>query len=481
MYLGDISKSSYERNGIFSQDTETGNVANDLERLPRNARLMKPTRSEVKFKDVTITQPGTLASVLGDEVNDIDSLVVRGTVNDADLYTMWSGSLHGELTVINLEYAEIQGNKLPKKAFWHQSEQYTPGSDYINCILLRRIILPEGLEEIGEYAFSYAINLKDVNFPSSLRAVRRCCFSDCIKLNVNPVVFPEGVEEIGYGSFLNCKALTGKIVLPKTLKRINGAAFFQSKITECNFPEGLEEIGDAAFYATRLKEVILPNTCLSLTGDSHFMLNYELEKVRLPEGLTAIPGTFVDTCIELKEFTMPNSIEVIGQNAFWQCGSLQELRLSSNLKTIGTEGLYYCKGLKTISFPSTLETLGAESCDNWKNIKSIYCAAQIPPTCVDSKVNPGCTPFGRYGEDFVNRTPQDTPVYVPAGSADLYRSAWGWNYFTNFVEIDFSGIQDCIWEGDDGQKAVYDLQGRKVANPVPDQLYITNGVKYISE
>lgn len=72
----------------------------------------------------------------------------------------------------------------------------------------------------------------------------------------------------------------------------------------------------------------------------------------------------------------------------------------------------YCKGLGTIYFPSTLETLGAESCEYWKNVKSIYCAAKIPPVCIDSEINPGSTPFGDYGDDFVNRTPQIGRAHV---------------------------------------------------------------------
>lgn len=439
------------------------------------------TSNDVVYKDITLSVPGTLASALGDEINDIDSLVVRGPINAADLHTIWSSSFYGGLTVANLEFANIQDNKLPKNAFWYQSEQYNPATQYIDCILLRRIILPEGLEEIGEGAFAYAIKLEDVNFPSSLRTIKRRCFTDCISLNVNPLVIPEGVEEIGYMSFANCKSLTGKIVLPETLKIINAGAFFSCKITECNFPEGLEEIGDVAFYATCLKEAILPNSCLSLPGTDHFALNYELEKVYIPEGLTEIPESFVENCIKLTEFIMPNSIEVIGNRAFWQCGALKELHLSSNLKSVGTEGIYYCKGLKTISFPSTLETLGAESCENWKSIDAIYCEAQIPPTCINSEVNPGWTPFGKYGEDFEYRTPQNTPIYVPVGSAELYRNAWGWNYFTNFIETnDFpsAGVVEIsiLTERD---AITYDLYGRMVNLPVPGNIYIKNSKKFI--
>lgn len=484
LHLGDIMKSSGYRIASFLQSSNEYDEANNVDNLPRNARVMNQPHSEVKFKDVTLIKSGTLESMLGDDINDIDSLVVRGPINAADFHTIWSSSFYGRLTIANLEYAHIEDNRIPKNAFWYQSEQYTPGSEYIDCIILRRIMLPEGVVEIGEGAFCYAINLENVNFPSSLRTIKKRCFSDCISLNVNPLIIPEGVEEIGYMAFVNCKSLTGKVILPTTLKRINDGAFFSTKITECNFPDGLEEIGDGAFYATRLREAILPNSCQSFPGSDHFALNYELEKVRFPEGLKQIPGSFVDNCIVLKEFIIenPNTIEEIGDRAFWQCGALQGLPLFSNLKTIGTYGLYYCKGLKTISFPSSLETLGAESCIFWKNIEGIYCAAKIPPICINSELNPGYTPFGEYGSDFVNRTPQDTPVYVPIGSADLYRNAWGWNYFTNFIETnDFpsSGIDSVAIDGKEDTGDYYDLLGRKVETPTSGNIYIRNGKKYI--
>lgn len=482
LLLGNISKSSHERNVINVLDSGMNDSGIDFDNLPRNVRIMNQPHSEVKFKDVTLTKYGSLESVLGDDINDIDSLVVRGPINAADFHTIWSSSFYGGLTVANLEYAQIAGNRIPKNAFWYQSEQYTPGSEYIDCIPLRRIILPDGLEEIGEGAFCYAIDLEDVNFPNSLKVINKRCFSDCISLNVNPLIIPEGVEEIGYMAFVNCKSLTGNVILPTTLKKINGGAFFSTKITECNFPDGLEEIGDAAFYATRLKEAILPNSCQSFPGSDHFALNYELEKVRFPEGLTIIPESFVDNCIGLTDFIMPNSIVEIGDRAFWQCGKLHELKLSSNLKSIGLEGLYYCKGLETIYFPSTLETLGAESCECWKNVKSIYCASKIPPVCIDSELNPGWTPFGNYGGDFVNRTPQDTPVYVPIGSADLYRNAWGWNYFTNFIETDnfpSSGIDSAVIDGKEDNGDYYDLLGRKAENPTSGNIYICNGKKIL--
>ena len=54
----------------------------------------------------------------------------------------------------------------------------------------------------------------------------------------------------------------------------------------------------------------------------------------------------------------------------------------------------------------------------------------IPPVCYyDPMVN-----FG--DESFGGSTPSDIPVYVPIGSGEKYREAFGWNYFTNIIETD---------------------------------------------
>lgn len=479
--LGEISKRSSVSMNDDSHNTVVNKELQSINALPRIARVRKSTREDFRFKDVTLSQPGTLESVLGEDINGLDSLVVRGKVNDADIYTMWKSSFHGGVTVLNLEYAEIQDNRLPKDAFWHQSEQHTIGDNYFYPTPLRRIILPEGLVEIGEFAFCNAVRLKTVNFPSSLRKFKRRCFSDCIALNVDQIIIPEGTEEIGDVTFINCKSLTAKVVLPSTIKRIGTCAFSEAKITECNFPEGLQEVGDGAFYACRLKEAILPNSCQSFPGDSHFALNITLERARIPEGLKIIPLGFLDGCEKMYECLMPNSVELIGACAFWQCGSLKELTLSSNLKIIEREGLYYCKGINSISFPSTLKSLGGESCLYWKNVKEIYCAAQTPPLCYNSTINPGSCPFGQYGSTFANRTRQDIPVYVPIGSAEAYRNAWGWDYFTNFIEMDFSGVNEIFNSEDITSDAVYDVLGRKVSNPIPGHLYIKQGKKFIPQ
>ena len=323
------------------------------------------------YKDVTTSHSGELASLLGEDTNGIDSLVVRGPINSDDFYTMWQASFLGNLSVINLENANVENGIVPKNAFWHQSEQLEPDGQYIDCIRLRRIIFPEGVVEIGNGAFSYCIYLEEINIPSTLRRLNKYSFSECIRLKTDPLVFPEGMEEIADLAFLNCRSLTGEVVLPSTMKTIGNGSFFSCKITNVNLPEGLREIGNAAFYACRLKEIHIPNSCLDLTGSSHVQLNLGLEKIHLPEGITTIPSLFACYCRDLKEVNIPASVKVIKNSAFEYCKPLRFLCLPEGLERIEGDAFYYVSSLEEVVFPSTLKSLGDNAfayCTNLKNV-----------------------------------------------------------------------------------------------------------------
>ena len=106
------------------------------------------------FQSLDITsKAGNLAGALGNNIYNVDSLVVRGSINDTDIHTLWEASFKGRLSIINLENAEIENGIIPEDAFWHQSEQLDPSWEFINTIHLRRIILPDGVKRIEEMAF----------------------------------------------------------------------------------------------------------------------------------------------------------------------------------------------------------------------------------------------------------------------------------------------------------------------------------------
>lgn len=67
--------------------------------------------------DANVSKYGQLEQVLGNKWNAIDSLIVHGPVNKADFTTMWKCAFEGKLTVLNLEHAQVENDKIPEYAF----------------------------------------------------------------------------------------------------------------------------------------------------------------------------------------------------------------------------------------------------------------------------------------------------------------------------------------------------------------------------
>ena len=383
---------------------------------------------QVNFFDAHVSKYGELEQVLGEKWDKIDSLIVHGPINEADFTTMWKCSFEGKLTVLNLEHAQVENNKIPTRALFKVDRQVIDDPRAYQGVVylpIRHLILPEGIQEIGDFAFS-RMRLEQVNLPKSLRKLGRSCFSSCHWLSTDPLIIPDGITSIPPQCFINCQCFK-KLVLPSTLKTIEGAAFYNTRVEEANFPEGLEYIKGLAFEGSDLKKAILPSTLKDLS-EFTFSMCPKLQEIKIPEGVTKIPLGFASWCHLLEEVNIPKSVTVIEVDAFGSDVKLKPIDLPEGLKRIEQDALWYC-AIDSIVFPASLEYLGGGSCANWKYIKKIYSLAPIPPYCAEDRANPGKGPFHGY-------TPNDIPLYVPIGSGEKYRQAFGWNYFTNIIETD---------------------------------------------
>ena len=375
---------------------------------------------QASFFDAHVSKYGELEQVLGDKWDKFDSLIVHGPINKADFKTIVRCARDGSMRIVNLQYAQIENNKIPDFGFVDRDK-----SRFGNHLDIRRIILPDNITEFGEYAF-YGLTLETINIPSSLRKLGNNCFDENRWLSVNPLIIPEGVTEIPTQCFQFCYKLK-KVVLPSTIKTIGIFAFFDSSVDDMNFPEGLDSIGYLSMHGTRLTEVVLPKTIRTI-GYKTFASNFKLKKVVLPEGLTEIPDNLCSSCIELEKIVIPESVIKINTEAFSACLKLKT-NLPPKLKWIGSDA-FSSSGLDSIVFPATMEYIGKEAFQDLTKLKKIYSMSPIPPVCYyNTMVNFGDGPFG-------GSTPSDIPVYVPIGSGEKYREAFGWNYFTNIIETD---------------------------------------------
>jgi len=157
------------------------------------------------------------------------------------------------------------------------------------CVYLQKVILPEGLTEIGDHLFDGCGNLTTVNIPST-------------------------VTRIGEYAFQRTTALTS-IDIPDSVTEIGNGAFYVCYITEVELPSGLESLPNSAFSWTALEKITVPGTVKSI-GASCFSTCNNLKTVVLEEGIETICESAFGECSELLQVVIPASIKSLEVNSF---------------------------------------------------------------------------------------------------------------------------------------------------------------------
>ena len=429
----------------------------------------------IEYVHAVLTESGTLASVLGDRIYEIDSIAVEGPINDEDFNTLWDSSFNGHLKIINLEAATVENGVVPEQAFFHKDEQIDWETLTISTTWLRKLILPEGVVEIGDFAVAYATSLREIKLPSTLRAIGKAAFTDCVRLSAEQLNFPENLHRIGEQAFYQCHCLNGKLTLPQSLRIIMCAAFYRCHISDINFPSQLEYLGCMAFAGSRFEKALLPDDCMLCNQGGQFYNNWELTEAHLPDNLWFVPMDIFSGCMKLERVNIPSAALSIGEFAFHGT-RITEIIFPKNLGSIDQNAFQGCD-LSTIELPASLHSLGDRAFALCYNLKSIYCRATTPPAYVPAQgYESDGTPFAG-----INNI---VPVYIPIGTKELYTSAPGWDYMTNFIETDnfpSAGIDGVTVGNPSSDQRTYDLQGREIETLVPGNIYIKNGTIFLQK
>lgn len=359
---------------------------------------------------------GELAGRLGDELLTVEELTVRGPVNAADFQTMKRISISGRLNSLNLAEARVEGKRIPDYAFAVDREPS------ILCpVLLRRVTLPNDVEELGANAFYGASLLEDVVLPKSLKRIGNSAFKNCSNLTLSADGIPGGVTEIGDSAFFHCGRLS-QLCFPQSLKEIGISAFEESGLKQISFPEGCgAQIGDNAFMSChRLREALIPSSVKAFYSQV-FYDDYNLEIVNQPISYGGSQYVAFKN-LSLKEVRLSESATAVGPYAFSLCRSLESVELPEGLERIFFMAFQDCRRVDNLILPSTLKEVWYNSL-SFPGLKRLYCKASVPPEYIAGL--PGALPFSGLGPYRELDTPNDIPVYVPVGSGERYRNAPG--------------------------------------------------------
>lgn len=108
---------------------------------------------------------------------------------------------------------------------------------------LRSIVIPEGYESIGDWAFDGCENLAHISLPSTLHVIGESAFWG---IDLTTIQLPEGLTIIGENAFSACWDLES-LTIPSTVTRIEKPIMEDSNLTTVVLPREIEYIAPGAF------------------------------------------------------------------------------------------------------------------------------------------------------------------------------------------------------------------------------------------
>lgn len=187
---------------------------------------------------------------------------------------------------------------------------------------LKEYVVPEGTEIIGRFAFGKMENLTRLVLPKSIKKIDSHAFFDCEKLaDIQGI---ELVSEVGDKIFTDDSWVGGRSVpyeknVPVLIHDSTVLRYNDLSEKVIRIPDGITRIGDSAFFGENdndhVEEIILPSS-VTVIEKAAFSGRKKLKKVNIPEGVKEIPDSVFAFCEQMEVINIPASVEKIDIRAF---------------------------------------------------------------------------------------------------------------------------------------------------------------------
>jgi hypothetical protein len=196
------------------------------------------------------------------------------------------------------------------------------------CNGLNSVIIPSGVKTIGNYSFYMCPNLKTISIPNTVTSIGEYAFHFCS--NLTSITIPSSITQIGTGSFRACNKLSS-IIIGNGVKTINSGAFSYCK-----------ELADVYCYGE-----ILPSTEEDVFKESYI----EYATLHVPESTiekykTTTPWSGFKKIVALtSEDPDPTGVSAVknDNNEYQKYYNFQGIRVNKPSK-----GLYIVNGKKIV-------------------------------------------------------------------------------------------------------------------------------------
>ena len=253
------------------------------------------------------------------------------------------------------------------------------------------ILLPEGMTELGAYAL-YGSGISQVELPESLKSILEYALAKCI--NLRSIRIPEGVVQIGRFAFQGDWALqTVSFHEASQLPRISYGAFANCGISSITVPANVSTIAQGAFMGCgNLTQITFADNS-KLESISAYMFTgcSNLQSITFGQGsaLKSIQAHGFEGMNQLRSINLETTqLTNIDNFAFRFCRSLSSLQLPETLTNIGRYAFYGCESLSELTIPSNVEHIGAYAFLATDDME-LYFASEALPAYLDENWDHG--------------------------------------------------------------------------------------------
>ncbi len=297
--------------------------------------------------------------------------------------------------------------------------------------------IPEGVSQIGDFAFFHCKSITDLKIPEGVLRIGCNAFCDCT--NLVEVSMPASLKTIGDGAFantdnirrvsiasieswlnlsfeneydtwslpnwingsnikdmrlyLNGQELT-EIQIPGSIKTIRRNAFENfDRISRVVINEGVARIEENAFaHMSGLKTLSLPASIQSIAPTA-FWSSLEIDSLLLSDltaYLTSMPaendnyhgilgenGQVWLNGKELFDLIIPEGFTRVPANAFYNWTNLRTISMPNTLQTIGTNAFYHCSSVSKIVIPGGVTSIGNSAFSRCNGLQELSLPASL--------------------------------------------------------------------------------------------------------
>lgn len=277
---------------------------------------------------VSAASSGMCGENLTWSVDDDGTLTISGTGTMYDFDNYENRPPWDDLTIQSLVINEGITH-IGDYAFSHQQ------------IFATDIIIPEGVESLGEASFAGLTKLKNVSLPDSLIVIGDFCFGEGESLE--NIHIPKNVSSLGenpFGIYLSSVSCDEE---NQNFSAQDGILFNKDKTEILCYPP--EKAGVSYMISSNINTI----------GEWAFFYNRNLQEIIIPETVKEIQDCAFWCCENLTSIELPNSISIISSNLFSYCDNLYSVTIPKSVKSIEEMAFSGCYNLNKVIYTGSEE------------------------------------------------------------------------------------------------------------------------------